>query len=158
MIAFTRDFHVLTSRVPTGISAVLLARRNLAETWDARTFRRLLIDHLKSPLKVPCESLITEFGRTSLLHASLQIRDRSGQGSVRSLDELGRSQSLSRCPINQTSVGMLDVLGRPALIEPSLDEYQIASTLHLLAFWGTERLWDFGNASAVCLQVKEIHI
>jgi hypothetical protein len=65
MIAFTRDFHVFASRVPTDISAVLLAGRNLAKTWDVRTFRRLLIDHWKSPLKASCEPLITEFGRTS---------------------------------------------------------------------------------------------
>lgn len=47
MIAFTRDFHVLTSRVPTCISAVLLTRGNLAKTWHVRTFRRLLIDHFE---------------------------------------------------------------------------------------------------------------
>jgi hypothetical protein len=55
MIAFARDFHVLASHFPTDISAVLLAQGNLAKTWDARTFRHLLIDHLKSPLKVTCE-------------------------------------------------------------------------------------------------------
>jgi hypothetical protein len=55
MIAFTSDFRILVSRVPTGIPAVLLARGNLAKTWDVRTFRRPLIDHLKSPLKVTCE-------------------------------------------------------------------------------------------------------
>jgi hypothetical protein len=48
MIAFTSDFRVLASRVPTDIPAVLLAWGNLATTWDVRTFRRLLIDHLKS--------------------------------------------------------------------------------------------------------------
>jgi hypothetical protein len=80
MIAFTRDFHIFTSRVPTGISAVLLPRGNLAKTWDVRTFRRLLIDHLKSPLQITYESLGRELGRTSLLHAGLQIRDCLGKG------------------------------------------------------------------------------
>jgi hypothetical protein len=55
MTALTRDFHVLASRVPTRISAVLLAMGNLAKTWDVRTFRCLLTDHLKSPFKVTCE-------------------------------------------------------------------------------------------------------
>jgi hypothetical protein len=50
MIAFTRDFHILASRVPTDLSAVLLARGNLAKTWDVGTLRRLLIDHLNSSL------------------------------------------------------------------------------------------------------------
>jgi hypothetical protein len=55
MIAFTHDFHFLTSRVPTDISEVLLAGGNIAKTWDVRTFRCLLIDHLKSALKITCE-------------------------------------------------------------------------------------------------------
>jgi hypothetical protein len=118
MIAFTRDFRVLASRVPTDISTVLLARGNLAKTWDVRTFRRLLIDHLKSPLKVTCESLITEFGRTSRCMRVSKFRCYAEQGCGRSLDELCRRQSFPECPINQTSVGMLDVLGRDALIEP----------------------------------------
>jgi hypothetical protein len=52
MTAFTRDFHILASRFPTDISAVLLATGNLAKTWDVRAFRRLLI-HLKSPSSLP---------------------------------------------------------------------------------------------------------
>jgi hypothetical protein len=68
MIAFTRDFRVLASRFPTDISAVLLPRGNLAQTWDVRTFRRLLIDHLKScPFQITYEPLIFEFSAASLI-------------------------------------------------------------------------------------------
>jgi hypothetical protein len=52
MTALARDFHVLASRVSTDISAVLLASGNLAQTRDVRTFRRLLLDHLKSPFQI----------------------------------------------------------------------------------------------------------
>jgi hypothetical protein len=116
MIAFTRDFRILASRVPTDISAVLFARGNVAKTWDVRTFRRLLICHVKSPFQITYESLITEFARNSLLQASLQIRD-CLRGCVRTLDELCMSPSLSECPIKQTPVSVLDVVGRDDLIE-----------------------------------------
>lgn len=68
MIAFTRDFHVLASRVLTGISAVHLARGNLAKTRYVRTFRRLLIDHLNSPLTNRCSKMAASNDRHLVLH------------------------------------------------------------------------------------------
>lgn len=46
MPALTRDFHFLTSRLTTNISAILLPVRYIAKAWDVRALFHLLIRHV----------------------------------------------------------------------------------------------------------------
>ena len=50
MVALTRDFHVFTSRVTTGFSAVFFSVGYIAKTWYVRAFFRFLIRHYNSVL------------------------------------------------------------------------------------------------------------
>jgi hypothetical protein len=52
MIALARDFHVFASRVTTGLSAVLLSIRHIAQARYVRALLDLLIRHLGSVLSV----------------------------------------------------------------------------------------------------------
>ncbi len=50
MVALTRDFDVVASRVTTRISAVLFPIAYIAKAWDVRALFRLLIRHYNSVL------------------------------------------------------------------------------------------------------------
>jgi hypothetical protein len=50
MVALTRDFHVLASRVTTRPSAILFPVWYIAEAWDVRALSCLLIRHCNSIL------------------------------------------------------------------------------------------------------------
>ena len=50
MIALTRDFHVFTSRVTTGFSAVFFSVRYVAQARYVRALLALLIRHFGSVL------------------------------------------------------------------------------------------------------------
>ena len=50
MVALTRDFDVVASRVTTRISAVLFPIAYIAKAWDVRALFRLLIRHYSSAL------------------------------------------------------------------------------------------------------------
>jgi hypothetical protein len=45
MVALTRNFHVVASRVTTRLSAVLFSIWHIAEAWYVRALFRLLIFH-----------------------------------------------------------------------------------------------------------------
>jgi hypothetical protein len=50
MVALTRDFHILASRVTTRPSAILFSVCYIAEAWDVRALSCLLIRHYNSVL------------------------------------------------------------------------------------------------------------
>jgi hypothetical protein len=50
MVALTRDFDVLASRVTTRISAVLFSIGYITKAWNVRAFFHLLIRHYNSVL------------------------------------------------------------------------------------------------------------
>jgi hypothetical protein len=45
MIALTRDFHVVATRITTRFSAVFFSARHIAKAWYVRALFRLLIRH-----------------------------------------------------------------------------------------------------------------
>jgi hypothetical protein len=66
MVALTRDFNVLASRVTTRLSAVLFSVSHIAEAWDVRALSGLSIRHLHSVLST--KAIVLSFS----LHADFQ--------------------------------------------------------------------------------------
>ena len=72
MVALTRDFHVVASRVTACLSAVLFSFRYIAKAWYMRALSRLLIAHYNSVLS---GTLILSDHSRSATHAFHSLRD-----------------------------------------------------------------------------------